>query len=132
MRIEIAGRLPLVELRLGHAGRAVMIPRVLVDTGSGSTVLSSARAKEIGLVIDPQDPIRTLRGVGGMEVVFVKRVDYIQVDRRKFKNFEVELSPLNYGLEINGILGLDFLTATRAIVDLKHMQLRFGRATREI
>ncbi|NMB67229.1 MAG: clan AA aspartic protease [Chloroflexi bacterium] len=132
MRIEIAGGLPLVELRLGHAGRAVMIPRVLVDTGSGSTVLSSARAKEIGLVIDPQDPIRTLRGVGGMEVVFVKRVDYIQVDRRKFKNFEVELSPLNYGLEINGILGLDFLTATRAIVDLKHMQLRFGRATREI
>ena len=132
MRIEIAGGLPLVELRLGHAGRAVMIPRVLVDTGSGSTVLSSARAKEIGLVIDPQDPIRTLRGVGGMEVVFVKRVDYIQVDRRKFKNFEVELSPLNYGLEINGILGLDFLTATRAVVDLKHMQLRFGRATREI
>lgn len=132
MQIEIAGGLPLVELRLGHAGRAVMIPRVLVDTGSGSTVLSSARAKEIGLVIDPQDPIRTLRGVGGMEVVFVKRVDYIQVDRRKFKNFEVELSPLNYGLEINGILGLDFLTATRAIVDLKHMQLRFGRATREI
>jgi predicted aspartyl protease len=132
MRIEIAGGLPLVELRLGHAGRAVMIPCVLVDTGSGSTVLSSARAKEIGLVIDPQDPIRTLRGVGGMEVVFVKRVDYIQVDRRKFKNFEVELSPLNYGLEINGILGLDFLTATRAIVDLKHMQLRFGRATREI
>ena len=53
MRIEIAGGLPLVELRLGHAGRAVMIPRVLVDTGSGSTVLSSARAKEIGLVIDP-------------------------------------------------------------------------------
>ena len=132
MRIEIDGGLPLVELRLGHAGRAVMIPRVLVDTGSGSTVLSSLRAKEIGLVIDPLDPIRTLRGVGGMEVVFVKRVDYIQVDRRKFKNFEVELSPLNYGLEINGILGLDFLTATRAIVDLKHMELRFGRATKEI
>lgn len=132
MRIEISDGLPLVELRLGHAGLAVVIRRVLIDTGSGSTVLSSLRAKEIGLVIDPQDPIRTLRGVGGMEVVFVKRVDYIQVDRRKFKNFEVELSPLNYGLNINGILGLDFLTATRAIVDLKHMELRFGRATKEI
>jgi len=132
MRIEIDGGLPLVELRLGHAGRAVLIKRVLIDTGSGSTVLSSLRAKEIGLVIDPLDPLRTLRGVGGMEVVFVKRVDYIQVDRRKFKNFEVELSPLNYGLEINGILGLDFLIATRAVVDLKHLQLRFGRATKEI
>lgn len=132
MRIEIDRGLPLVELRLGHSGRAVLIRRVLIDTGSGSTVLSSLRAKEIGLTIDPQDPIRTLRGVGGMEVVFVKRVDYIQVDRRKFKNFEVELSPLNYGLEINGILGLDFLIATRAVVDLKHKELRFGRAAREI
>lgn len=127
MRIQIADGLPLVELRLGHAGRAVQIKRVLIDTGSGSTVISSLRAREIGVVPEPQDPIRTLRGVGGMEVVFVKRVDYIQVDRRKFKNFEIELSPLEYGLAINGILGLDFLTATRAIVDLKHLELRFGR-----
>lgn len=132
MRIQIAEGLPLVELRLGHGGRVVQVKRVLIDTGSGSTVISSLRAREIGVVAEPQDPIRTIRGVGGMEVVFVKRVDYIQVDRRKFKNFEVELSPLNYGLEINGILGLDFLTATRAIVDLKHMELRFGRATKEI
>jgi predicted aspartyl protease len=127
MRIQIADGLPLVELRLGHAGRAVQIKRVLIDTGSGSTVISSLRAREIGVIPEPQDPIRTLRGVGGMEVVFVKRVDYIQVDRRKFKNFEIELSPLDYGLAINGILGLDFLTATRAIVDLKHLELRFGR-----
>lgn len=127
MRIQIADGLPLVELRLGHAGRAVQIQRVLIDTGSGSTVISSLRAREIGVIPEPQDPIRTLRGVGGMEVVFVKRVDYIQVDRRKFKNFEIELSPLEYGLAINGILGLDFLTATRAIVDLKHLELRFGR-----
>lgn len=127
MRIQIADGLPLVELRLGHAGRAVQIQRVLIDTGSGSTVISSLRAREIGVIPEPQDPIRTLRGVGGMEVVFVRRVDYIQVDRRKFKNFEIELSPLEYGLAINGILGLDFLTATRAIVDLKHLELRFGR-----
>ncbi len=132
MRIQIVDGLPLVELRLGHAGRAVQIQRVLIDTGSGSTVISSLRAREIGVIPEPQDPIRTLRGVGGMEVVFVKRVDYIVVDRRKFKNFEIELSPLDYGLGINGILGLDFLTATRAIVDLKHLELRFGRATREI
>ena len=132
MRIEIDGGLPLVELRLGHAGRAVLIKRVLIDTGSGSTVLSSLRAKEIGLVIDPLDPLRTLRGVGGMEVVFVKRVDFLQVDRRRFKNFEIELSPLDYGIGINGILGLDFLIATRAVVDLKHLELRFGRATKEI
>ncbi len=130
MRIQIADGLPLVELRLGHAGRVVLIQRVLIDTGSGSTVISSLRAREIGVIPEPQDPIRTLRGVGGMEVVFVKRVDYITVDRRKFKNFEIELSPLDYGLNINGILGLDFLTATRAIVDLKHLELRFGRATR--
>lgn len=132
MRIQIADGLPLVVLRLGHAGRAVEIRRVLIDTGSGSTVISSKRAREIGVTPDPQDPIRTIRGVGGMEVVFVKRVDYIQVDRRVFRNFEIELSPLNYGLGIDGILGLDFLTATRAIVDLKHLELRFGRATKEI
>ena len=84
------------------------------------------------MVAEPQDPIRTLRGGGGMEGVVVKRIDYLQVDRRRFKNFEIELSPLDYGIGINGILGLDFLIATRAVVDLKHLELRFGRATKEI
>ncbi len=132
MRIQIVEGLPLVELRLGHGGRVVQVKRVLIDTGSGSTVISSLRAREIGVVAEPQDPIRTIRGVGGMEVVFVKRVDFLQVDRRRFKNFEIELSPLDYGIGINGILGLDFLIATRAVVDLKHLELRFGRATKEI
>ena len=67
-----------------------------------------------------------------MEVVFVKRVDYIQVDRRKFQEFRGGAFRRELRVEITGFLGLDFLTATRAIVDLKHMELRFGRATKEI
>jgi predicted aspartyl protease len=132
MRIVIDDGLPLIALRLGHAGRIMEIERVLIDTGSGSTVISSKLAREIGVVPEPQDLIRTIRGVGGMEEVFVKQVDYIKIARRVFRDFEIELSPLNYGIGIGGILGLDFLTATRAIVDLKHLELRFGRATKKI
>ena len=39
---------------------------------------------------------------------------------------------LDNDIGFNDNLGLDFLIATRAVVDLKHLELRFGRATKEI
>jgi hypothetical protein len=53
-------------------------------------------------------------------------VDFIQVDEWKLADFEIEIGGMDYGFEINGILGMDFLTASEAIIDLEKLELRFS------
>jgi hypothetical protein len=40
--------------------------------------------------------------------------------------FEVEVGAMDYGLDLDGILGTDFLVATRAVVDLAAVEIRAG------
>jgi hypothetical protein len=67
-----------------------------------------------------------IRGVGGSEVVFARRVDFIQVGERRLADFEIEVGGMDYGFEINGILGMNFLVASEAVIDLKKLELRFS------
>ena len=59
------------------------IPQVLVDTGSATTLLAADIVATIGIVPLPQDVLYTLRGVGGTEVVFTRRLDALQEPSRK-------------------------------------------------
>jgi hypothetical protein len=56
----------------------------------------------------PEDTLHTIRGIGGSEVVFSRQVDYLAVADRALNGFEVEIGGMDYGFEINGILGMDF------------------------
>ncbi|HSN26644.1 MAG TPA: hypothetical protein VLT45_10165, partial [Kofleriaceae bacterium] len=61
---------------------------------------------------------RRLRGVGGYEHVFSRRVDRFAIGDHGLDNFELEIGEMDYGVLIGGILGMDFLRAASAIVDL--------------
>ena len=67
-----------------------------------------------GIVPLPEDILHTLRGVGGTEVVFTRRPDSLQVGREhRLTNFEIEVGGMDYGFEMHGILGMDFLIQGR-------------------
>lgn len=72
-----------------------------------------------------EDVLHTIRGVGGIEVVFLRRVDILMVGRRGIRGFKLDVGGMDYGFDINGILGMDFLTAAGAMINLKDMQLDF-------
>ena len=74
----------------------------------------------------PEDRLSTIRGVGGSEVVFRRRVDCLQVGEKGLVNFDLEVGGMDYGFAINGILGMDFLTESKAIIDLHTMRLTFN------
>jgi hypothetical protein len=74
----------------------------------------------------PQDTLRVIRGVGGSEAVFIRRVDYLQVGERSLSDFEIEVGGMDYGFEINGILGMDFLLQAGAIINLRDMRIGFA------
>lgn len=126
MHIELKDNLPFVSVTVVYKGEMINIPNTLIDTGSGTTILSADVVSAVNLTPSPEDILYTIRGVGGNEVVFSRRVDLLMVGEKSTPDFEIELGGMDYGFEINGILGMDFLITARSIVNLHSMDLQFA------
>jgi predicted aspartyl protease len=118
--------LAFVTATLTHRGTTIEIPDVVVDTGAASTVIDADHAAKAGIYLEPTDRLRRLRGVGGHEHVFVRKIDRFAVDVRSLDGFEIEMGELDYGFQLGGILGMDFLRAARAILDLGALTIEFA------
>ncbi|MBI5565593.1 MAG: retropepsin-like domain-containing protein [Chloroflexi bacterium] len=125
MHLLLKDDLPFVSVTVAYQGRRLHISDILVDTGSASTILAADQVVHIDLVPEPTDVLKLIQGVGGTEAVFTRHVDHLQVDEQQLRGFEIEVGGLDYGFAINGILGMDFLTQTRAVIDLSKGQLYF-------
>ena len=55
------------------------------------------------------------------------RVAYLAIADRGIDGFEVEIGGMDYGFEIDGILGMDFLMRARAVLDLGNLTVEFTR-----
>jgi predicted aspartyl protease len=130
MRLTLHDDLILVSVTVEYQGREVEVPDIVVDTGSARTMLSTDLVAQIGIVPELHDILHVVRGVGGAEVVFSRRVDYLQVGPRAVEQFEIEVGGIDDAFDINGILGMDFLLRTGAIINLDSLQLDFPRGCR--
>jgi predicted aspartyl protease len=126
MLLTLRDELPFVTVSVTHNGQSIDVPDVLVDTGSASTLLTADLAAHIGIVPEPSDRLRTLRGVGGRELVFARRVQRFAVGHRGLDDFEIEIGGMDYGFAINGILGMDFLRQTAAVLNLNALTLEYA------
>jgi hypothetical protein len=126
MPLTLRDNLPFTTITVTYQGTSMDIPQVLVDTGSAATLLAADTVVAIGIVPLPQDVLHTLRGVGGTEVVFTRRLDALQVGERQLTNFDIEVGGMDYGFEMHGILGMDFLTRAGAIINLREMTITFA------
>ena len=102
--------------------------RVLVDTGSGGTLFKTDDLETIGVKIQGTDRIRTMFGIGGEEYVIEKQIDTLEVGSDlSVSPFTIEMGRMAYRMEIDGILGMNFLLAAKAVIDLDTLTLRKGR-----
>jgi predicted aspartyl protease len=123
MKICLVDGLPYVVAVLTYRGQQIKLENVLIDTGSASTIVSADRVSEAGLQLEPDDAVHRIRGVGGSEFVFAKRVDKLSVGDLEASEFELEVGAMAYGFNIEGIVGMDFLLQVGATIDLAEMQL---------
>lgn len=126
MQLEIRNGLLFINVAIGYQGAVIEIPNVLIDTGSGTSIFSVDALSKINVFPAPEDILYTIRGVGGSEVVFTRVVDYVQVGEQMLTGFTIEVGGMDYGFNIQGILGMDFLTRAGAILDLSKMQIEFN------
>ncbi len=126
MQFVLKNDLPFITVLVTHKGKTVEVQNVLIDTGSGSTVFSADIVSTIDIKPQASDTLHTIHGVGGREVVFTRKVDVIKVGNQKISDIEIEISGMDYGFDINGILGMDFLTVAGAIINLREMKMDFS------
>lgn len=123
MKIRLQGELPFITVKLIHQGLEVDLDHVLLDTGSAATLFSVDKAAEIGIKPALKDVVERMFGVGGMEFVISKQIGAVVVDDLHLENFDIQIGTLKYGIDINGIIGVDFLIQTGAIVDFARMEI---------
>ncbi len=126
MRLRLEGRLPFVNATLGFGGRQLTFKRVLLDTGSGGSVFAADAVRNLGIEPSGDDILRRIRGVGGAEFVYSKRVESLAVGNMSVEAFEVQIGAMEYGFPLQGLLGMDFLLATRAVIDLGSLEIDPG------
>ena len=119
MEITLQDGLAYVTASLWHGKQQITLKNILLDTGSAGTVFSADKLLPLGVQLEPADPIHRIRGVGGTEFVFSKAIDRLAIGTLAINQFEVEIGAMDYGFELDGIIGLDFLTQVGAVVDLK-------------
>lgn len=125
MQLDLRSELPFATVTVTHRSVSLSIRDVLVDTGSAGTVLSANIMAQMSVHPEPADRLRALRGIGGRELVFTRRLDRIEVAGRELVDVEVEIGAMDYGFSINGILGMDFLRAAGAVLNMRDMTISF-------
>ena len=128
MQLTLRDDLPFVRIGLTYAGNEVEIDDVLVDTGSATTVLGAHVVADAGIQPEMEDMLYTIRGVGGIETVYMRRVQALRMGHRTVEDAEIEIGGMNYGFSINGILGMDLLIQMGAVIDLGQLTIEFQDA----
>jgi predicted aspartyl protease len=128
MKFEVKYGLPFVEVIFTHRGIEKRVSNVLIDTGSAATLLSAEVALDLGLEPESTDVIRTMRGIGGAEFVYEKIIDCLQVDDAAARHFMIQIGAMDYGMDMNGILGTDFLLSVGMIIDMRKRELYVSRS----
>jgi hypothetical protein len=128
MQLRLQDNLPFVAVVLHYGSQSIEIPNVLVDTGSATTILAADAVQKVQIFPEPNDTLFTIRGVGGSEVVFSRKVGALELGNCRLEQFEIEVGGMDYGFDINGILGMDFLTQARAILNLDRLEIEFGQS----
>jgi hypothetical protein len=124
MKLRLEHGLLFADALLVYQSRTLNLANVLLDTGSAGTLFSVDHLVSLGLQYEPEDRVHRIRGVGGSEFVFIKRVDSLALLDLRLVDFEIEIGAMNYGFNIDGIIGMDFLVRVGAMIDLKTMELR--------
>lgn len=117
--------LPFISICIESNDKSIIIDNALIDTGSMSTIISADSLYSLGIKAESNDKLHSVSGVGGSEFVFEKTIEKLKIADVLVSNMKVQVGAMDYGFEINAILGMDFLKLTKSIIDIHNMQLKF-------
>ncbi len=126
MKIRVEDGLAFVSAIIRYRDQSIELDNMLLDTGSVGTMLAIDQIEALNLSAEPGDMIYRVVGIGGAEYVFSKSVDSLSVGHLQVSSFTVEFGAMRYGFALDGIVGLDFLLETGAVIDLTQLEMYQG------
>lgn len=117
-RLQRHGDLLWLRIVVGRKGENPLFLRLLVDTGSSYTVLPARILKRIGCNLDAPIKTTTIVAAGGAIRVPIVAVPWLNCLGIEKENFPVVALNLPGTALVNGLLGMDFLKESRAIIDV--------------
>ncbi len=94
MKVRVSGHLPYVTATLTFQGRKLTLEHVVVDSGSAASVFSADEVAQLGILPEHTDFLHRVRGVGGFEFVYSKRVESLGVGALQVDDFEIQVGAL--------------------------------------
>ncbi|KGR77457.1 retroviral-like aspartic protease family protein [Ureibacillus sinduriensis] len=126
-KLMIDEGLLLTDMEIQYKGRTTHLTRVLIDTGSSCSIISSDIAEEIGIYPEANDRIYRINGVGGCEFVYSKMLDAITIGQMKTEEIQIEIGSMNYGIDLEGIIGLDLLKRLKVLINIDKLLIQSER-----
>lgn len=117
-KLRIIDNLPFVELKVKYKEKEMTLENALIDTGSAKSILKGKLVEKIGIKPEPQDILGSVRGIGGSEYIYIKKVNTLAIGDLQVDDFKVDIGEMDYGFNIDAIIGMDFLQETGTIIDL--------------
>lgn len=121
IEIRLLNDLPIVAIDVSFNGQILHLSNVLLDTGSAGTILDADVVAEIGVKPEGTDQTAILHGIDGTEIVFTKRFDSVALGSSSVTPCKVQIGVMDYGIDIQGIIGFDFIHAASLVIDTSEM-----------
>lgn len=108
----------LCSLNIEINDNTIYLRNVLIDTGSATTLINSNY-----ISLDGTESIRKAYGVGGYETILKKKVLSLKINDLSLYNFDISVGTMDYGINLDCILGLDILKLLNAKINITDMTL---------
>ena len=113
-------KLLFCSLNLTIDNQLLHLENVLLDTGSATTLINSDY-----IHFDGNEELINVHGVGGYESVLMKPFRSISINDSTVHNILLCVGEMDYGIDIDLLIGLDLLKTLNADISIKNMSLEF-------
>jgi len=127
MKIEYVNGLIFVTIDIRYRGKFKTIKNVVIDTGAAESIISPDAVDDIGIFAESEDRIISYYGVGGsVHNAYVKQIEELKIGDFKLNNIKMDFGIIDSKGKINGLIDLDILIESCAIIDLKNFSLHLS------
>jgi hypothetical protein len=89
MKIDLVDGLLQTAITINYKGQALIIDKLVIDTGASHTLLSADAVADVGVYFETGDAIVSAFGIGGEESCFRKAFDAITLGDFQIENFKL-------------------------------------------